>query len=141
MHASAFGYSIPEKNIPKFLEYCDKNLPPYEPVHYVDFKLEGEKGRIIEELSVLKNHYGPGFPEILLYDEIVVKPSNIALLGKNTLKVSNGEIELIRFNFKEELPMDITTWKIVGKPDINEWNGATTPQIKLEGWIVEPFDL
>lgn len=144
MHASAFGYSIPEENIPKFLEYCDNNLPPYEPVHYVDYSLAGlkeQKAEIIKDIFALKNHFGPGFPEILLYDEMVIKPSDIALLGKNTLKVKNGEIEMIRFNFKEELPMDITTWKIVGKPDINEYMGRETPQIKLEGWIVEPFDL
>lgn len=143
-HASAFGYSIPEKNISKFLEYCDNNLPPYEPVHYVDYNLTGlkeEKAEIIKNIFTLKNHFGPGFPEILVYDEMVIRPSDIALLGKNTLKVKNGEIEMIRFNFKEELPMDITTWKIVGKPDINEYMGRETPQIKLEGWIIEPFDL
>ena len=142
-HQSAFGYSIPEENIPKFLAYCDANLPKYEPVYHADFKLGTDKNATIEQVAELKPHFGPGFPEVTILDEIIVRPSDISIKGakQNTLVLNVGGVEYIAFGFKGELPMDICTWKIVGKPSMNEFMGNSKPQIKMDGWITEPFDL
>lgn len=142
-HQSAFGYSIPKENIVKFLDYCDKNLPKYEPVFHTDFKLAGDKNATILQVAELKPHFGPGFPEVRVYDEIVVKPSNISIKGakQNTLILNVEGVEYIAFGFKGELPMDTSIWKIVGKPSINEFMGNSKPQIKMDGWVIEPFDL
>ena len=142
-HKSAFGWQIPEENVDKFLKYCDDNLPKYEAVYFADFQLKGDKNQLISDSYELAEHAGPGFPQIVVYDEIVVAPSQITLMGarKTTLKLVVGGVEYIAFNFKGELPLDVSTWKIVGKPSLNEFRGNITPQVKMDGWVIEPFDL
>lgn len=144
-HQSAFGYSIPEENIKKFLTYCDENLPKYEPVFHADFALAKgmDKSQIVFDVSELKPHYGPGFPEVVIYDSIIVKPSNIALKGpkNDVLIITTEDMEYIAFKFKGDLPISVAEWQIVGKPSINEFMGNKKAQIKMEGWIIKPIDL
>lgn len=142
-HQSAFGFSIPEENMEKFLTYCDDNLPPYEPVFYVDLELETDKARIVEELSTLTPHFGPGFPPVLVTERLYVRPSDLAIIGKkgSTLKFQSDEVTYISFNFKDDLPMAPSVWTIVGEPSMNEFNGNSKPQVQLKGWLVEDIDL
>ena len=142
-HQSAFGYSIPLDKIDAFLTYCDNNLPPYEPTYHADFRLEGDRGQVILDIAELEPHYAPGFPDVVIYDEMLVKPSEISLRGekKTTLVIQKNDIEYITFNFKDELPMFPSYWRIIGEPAINEWNGQLNPQVKLKGWSIEQIDL
>lgn len=144
-HQSAFGYSIPEENIVKFLTYCDENLPEYEPVFHADFAFSREidKNKVVFDAMELKPHYGPGFPEVVIYDKIIVKPSNISVVGakKDTLIIKTEDMEYIAFRFKGELPIGISEWEIVGKPGINEYMGNTKAQIKMDGWVIRPIEL
>lgn len=144
-HQSAFGYSIPEENINPFLKYCDDNLPKYEPVFYADFAFDKDSDREKAVFGVreLKPHYGPGFPEVVIYDKIIVKPSNISVIGakKNVLLLNVNGMEYISFKFDGELPIGITEWAIVGKPSINEYMGTEKAQIIMEGWSITPIEL
>ena len=127
----------------KFLTYCDENLPPYEPVYYVDFALEDDKARVVEELSVLNTHFGPGFPPVLITETIYIRPSDLAIIGQkgSTLKFESEKVTYISFNFKDSLPMAPSLWTIVGEPSMNEYNGFSKPQVQLKGWMVEDIDL
>lgn len=145
MHESAFGFSIPEENIETFLEYCDANLPEYEPTYHADFEITDveDKGKVVSDSMELEHHVGPGFPQLVVYDEIIVRPSDIFIMGKNknVLKINARGMEYIAFGFNGEIPLDISVWKIVGKPSINYFMGNATPQIKMDGWTIEPFEL
>lgn len=144
-HQSAFGYSIPQENISKFLIYCDENLPEYEPVFHADFAFDKDmnKSDIVMEAMELKPHFGPGFPQVVVYDKVIVRPSNISVVGakKDTLIIKTPEMEYIAFRFKGELPIGISEWEIVGKPDVNEYMGNKKAQIKMDGWVIRPLEL
>ena len=144
-HQAAFGWSLPKENKEKFLEYCDNNLPPYEPVFYVDFEIgkDDNKAEIVKEISELSPHYGPGFSEVLIKEQLFVKPSDISVIGKNknVLKFFSGGITYIAFGFNDPLPMSPGIWTIVGKPSMNEFNEMLNPQITIESWEVSEVEL
>lgn len=142
-HQPAFGFSIDEDKIEAFLEYCDEKLPPYEPVYYVDFKLGGDKGKVITEIASLVDHVGPGFPDILVYDEVFVEPHEISYMGQanNHIKFQKDGIEYLQFKFTKQIPSSKMLWKIVGKPSLNHFNGKITPQIIIEAWEAESVEL
>lgn len=142
-HQSAFGFSISKENINKFLVYCDLNLPPFELIYYVDFELKGDNPQIVEDLVELKNHYGPGFPEVQISQTLYIKPSDLRIMGskKNTLGITKGDMDYIYFNLKDALPLNPAIWEIIGKPGINEYNGISKPQIQLVAWAIRDMDL
>lgn len=138
-HQGAFGWQMKEENLEKFLEYCRDNLPPFEKVYHVDFSLNGlsDPNYIIEEVAPLKEHFGPGFPELLVSNTFRLEPSNFKIIGqKNTLVFYHNDVEYIMFGFKGELPMSEVAVTVVGKPDINTYMGNSKPQI-----IVTDLDL
>lgn len=142
-HASAAGFSLPLSNVEPFLEYAKANLPPFERKYLVDFKLDGAKDEIVRSLELLQNHYGPGFEEVLLYDEIIVNPEDIRILGQknNVINIDKGGFEYIQFNFKGEMPTTTSKMKIVGKPSVNRWMDKITPQLIIEAYEHSPVEL
>jgi len=135
-HQGAFGWQMKESNIPLFMEYCKENLPPFDKVYYVDFALEEvvDRASVIHDACELKNHFGPGFPELLVSHSFRATPELFSMCGakNNTLRFSQDGISYIMFNTKLQLPENEVYVKIVGKPDLNDFNGRITPQIKIE---------
>ena len=138
-HQAAFGGSITKENLEKFIEYANENLPKVEKHFTVDFDIANlspaDKANAIEQLFALDSHIGNDITPILLHDEIDIAPEDIQLIGKNnnTLKIYKNGIVYIKFKAKNyELPTTMKTYRIVGKPNMNEWNGDTTPQLFIE---------
>ena len=135
LHQPAHGLSIPAENIEKYLDYAEENLPVFERFYSV-FTFKGDKTTIIAQLEALDPHYGPGFSEILLYDEFFLMPDMAQLIGakENTLRIQTDELTYIQFRNKGDVPECNKMVKIVGKPNMNHYGGMVTPQIIIEEW-------
>ena len=120
----------------------EKVLPKTEKFHSVVL-MEGSKAEIITELSLLDEHYGPGFEEILIYDEIYITPGAAQIIGKNnnTLRIQTNPVTYMAFRFKDELPEAEKVMRLVGTPNLNDFNGMLTPQIFLKDWEMEELSL
>lgn len=154
-HDNAFGVSIKKENIKKAIEYINKKLKDVDFDYYyeVDFILDIEDLSIsfIKELDELKSIYGMGINEAyVLINNINVNKSDFIIMGKksNSWKfLFNNEIAFVKFNCNEE--DEILNWlndgwgdeetieiNIVGKCNINSYNGILTPQIIIEAYEV-----
>lgn len=133
-HQSACGFKIKKENLDKFLEYGENHLPPFEKIVECDFKIKGNKREVIIAATQFDDHVGCDIKPVLIYDEIDVTTKELEIIGKNqnVLKIQKDDVTYIKFDFKKELPSSPVTLKIVGKPNLNEWMGTTTPQIMIE---------
>ena len=129
-HQAAFGWKLHKDKVEAFLNYAETNLPPFEQ-YYSVFQMANDKGAIITQLEELKEHYGPGFDDILLYDEFYLNEDMAQLIGakNNTLRIQTDELTYIGFKYKGEIPEEGKIIRIVGKPNINYYNGQSIPQI------------
>lgn len=100
----------------------------------------------IYAIAEMKSLWCKGFEEPLFHVRLKdVHQANISVIGKNkdTLKFKYNYIEFIKFKCTPEeitsvigeKPVDI---ELVGKFDVNEWNGRTTPQVKVVDMEVKP---
>lgn len=135
MHQSAFGFSLPVEHLEDFEQYIEQILPETKKFYSV-MTMNGSKPIIISQLSELEQHYGPGFEEILLYDEVYLTEGTAQIIGQkqDTLKIQTDDITYIGFRFKSELPQSRKTMKIVGTPNLNNYNDIITPQIIIKDW-------
>lgn len=115
----------------------------FEKVYEIDFKIPFEEisFEFIKDITDLKYIYSTNIKEPLIYIEnIKVSTDNIKLLGenKNTIKIESDEVDFIKFKSNEELYSNIVDWKeevtlnIIGRADINEYNGGMYGQIIIE---------
>jgi single-stranded-DNA-specific exonuclease len=146
-HQAAFGWSIPVENIEKFRAYAEEKLPKVEKIYYATFghKIDEDLVAAIPKLNELNEHAGPGFEEVLIYTRIDFIPSSANLIGKkaNVLTLTDHKtgLEFIKFRFNDEIPERAMTMKIVGKPNINEWQGVKKPQIIIEDYEFVELEL
>lgn len=152
-HAGAFGVGITDKNFSSFIDYTNKALADMEftTCYRVDEIYNRSKlitDSDILKIASLKSIWGQGLPEPLIAIEgLNIHSGNITLKSPNKcptlcITLPNG-IELIKFNIKpekyEELVAEATgyiTVNVVGKCDLNAWNGNITPQLKLEDYEI-----
>lgn len=133
-HQGAAGFKIAKSKVEDFIQYANDNLPPFERIITCDFKLTENKAEVIKQAVEFENHVGCDIPALLIYDEFVVDPSEIQIIGKNqnVLKIEKDGITYIKFNHKDPAPNYSTKYKIVGKPSLNEWNGDVSSQLIIE---------
>lgn len=141
-HQAAAGFNLPLENVDKFIAYAEKNLPKVERYHSV-WTMQGDKGEIIRQLALLDDHYGPGFEEILIYDEVYATEENMLKIGAklNTVKINGPDLDYIRFRYSDDLPQLPTVLGIIGKPNENEFRGMITPQLFIEDWQTKELEL
>lgn len=95
--------------------------------------------------------FGQGNPEPLFYlKNLKVNKDNIRIIGKNhdTVKISGNSIDFIKFRCDEDFIKKIEKYcysnkdyiaNLVGKANLNVWNGEVIPQIFIDG--IEIIDL
>lgn len=102
-------------------------------------------GEAIEELCAIEQVYGQQNEEpVMAITNLSVSQNNVKIIGKNldTLRIEKNGITYVKFRAKDlirelkDFPgdMDIT---LVGKPNLNEWGGKTTPQIFITDLEIE----
>jgi single-stranded-DNA-specific exonuclease len=140
-HAQAFGVKFTEENFQRFIEYANANLDyagafkEYE----ADFIMEGPEidSELVLELAKLKNFWGKGMEEPLIaFRNVPISTSDKFAMANNTLKLMAKDVPCIKFRagegaFEELAPNEytISLVDIVGKTNLNEFNGRTSGQI------------
>lgn len=140
-HAQAFGVKFTEENFQQFIEYANANLDyagafkEYE----ADFIMEGPEidSELVLELAKLKNFWGKGMEEPLIaFRNVPISTSDKFAMANNTLKLMAKDVPCIKFRagegaFEELAPNEytISLVDIVGKTNLNEFNGRTSGQI------------
>lgn len=150
-HDQALGISILDRNLSTFHEIANKELSKIdfgENYYDVDFVMRADDQKIeeaIEELCAIEQVYGQQNEEpVMAITNLNVSQNNVKIIGKNldTLRIEKNGITYIKFRAKDlirelkDFPgdMDIT---LVGKPNLNEWGGKTTPQIFITDLEIE----
>lgn len=147
-HQSAFGLSVLQEDFNKFIDILDITLDNIngEPVYLVDFIYNNNDISSEDIIEIGKNEklWGSRMDEPLIeISNLVVSQDMVTLMSEDknpTLKITlpNG-ISLIKFkSSKEESQLFTIDRKInvVGKCNVNYWNGNTYPQILIEDWEV-----
>ena len=132
----------------KFIEYSNKMLD-YGDAHKeydVDFILDFESvdSDMILEIAKLQNFWGEGVKEPLIYfKNVPISQSEKTLMKGNTLKLMVKNVPCINFRapegaFEELAPNEYTVSivDIVGKPNLNIFNGNTSGQIFIEEYKI-----
>lgn len=138
-HSSAFGTSIHQYDKAALINYCNEKLKDIEfsNIYNVDFIFDKNEltDSIIYEIADGKQYYGQGIEEpYVVVENIVTNSDNVKLLSpdKNpTIKITIGNISFMKFKAtKEEYESLIegnNVINIVGRCDINIWNGNSYP--------------
>lgn len=151
-HANAFGIEIDNKKLETLHQFANVELADYdfnEEFFDVNFiysaKTESEQiARAIYELDTLKETYGQGNPvPIFAIPDLSFSPSReMQVMGKNsdTLKIVKNGIAYMKF-FAKDLIAELQKYdhvrlEIVGKGNVNEYYGTTTPQIFIEEYNI-----
>lgn len=146
-HQGAAGLSIALSHVGNFLEKFNEQYKDIDqtPVYWVDYIWNSrtiDGGRILDIGGL--NIYGQEIPESLVaVEDITLNSSMITLMSPDkhpTLKIQVGGVSIIKFKSSqeeyEEFCGENKVLTIVGKCQVNEWNGTVSPQI-----ICEDFDL
>lgn len=89
--------------------------------------------------------YGQGIPESqIVLEDVPLADCDLTLMGrkKNTIKIVAGGVSCILFFSSEETFESLLEQQerghitIVGKPNVNEWNGNVSPQILIDDYAV-----
>ncbi len=151
-HANAFGVCFTEENLQKFIKYSNENLPYHkvESAYAVDFIFDATdlNPKDILDIGSLSSYWGQGVKEsIVAIKNIKITSKNKTLMSpeKNpSLKIIVDNISLIKFGIDVHLyesiaPNDYTSTYIdvIGKCNINNWNGNISPQILIENFEIK----
>jgi single-stranded-DNA-specific exonuclease len=149
-HQSAAGLSVEADYKDEFIEYLDNVLADVgtEPVYYCDIvytnkDIEGNDILTIADMAPL---WGQDVDEPYVgVKELQVSKDMVTIYSKkdNTIKISipDTNISIMKFKATEEecllLQEDgYKTLNIVGRCNMNEWNGNVSPQIIVEDYEI-----
>ena len=144
-HDQAFGVSINNENLKNFHEYANKQLEAYDfdsNMYSVCYEVNGdsiELAKMIKDIAEYENVWGQmNELPLIAVNNIYVNADEIQVMGRNndTVKFKFNNLEYIKFFFffliHELLKHDHMRINLIGKPSMNEWMGARTPQIMIE---------
>lgn len=144
-HANAFGISIPNSKLSQFHELANKELEQIDfndNVYEVNFERDGKDydiEDIIFSIGGAPYLWGQLNKEPLIYvTNIKLNKGEWSAIGskKDTLRFNYNGITYIKFrcaDLIEELQNESSiSIDLIGKMNINEWNGNYTPQIMIE---------
>ncbi len=147
-HPNAFGVRFTKENFKKFIEFSNKDLD-YGDAHKeydVDFIIDYEDldSDMILEIAKLEKFWGTGLQEpFIMFKNVVIDRTKKFLMKGNTLKLMAKDIPCIKFRapegaFEELAPNEYTDSivDIVGKPNLNVFNGQINAQIFIEDYEI-----
>lgn len=147
-HPNAFGVSIKEDRIKELIDYSNKKLEhiDFSNQYMIDYIYQSHISSIdVLDIANMKNLWGKGFEEpLFLIENILIKNEDIVLLSPQkspTLKMKYRDITLIKFGSSSEEVEDLKNSacirvNIIGKFNLNEWNGNIEPQIMVQDYHI-----
>lgn len=148
-HDFAFGYSLYYKNLDKFISYANENLnledfkDNFYIVNFMRSANDNDIKDMVKDVSKYKDIWSQECSEPLIYiHDINITNNEIQIIGanKDTLKFSKNDITYIKFHAKdlinELINLNNIKLNIVGRGNLNYWNGNTIPQIFIDDYEV-----
>lgn len=150
-HQNAHGACIKTKNLEKFLEWSNnalKDVNMGSKTWQVDFSLSANDTSLRElvmDMDKLSGYWGQGFPEPLIAVNNITAPrSSIQVMGKlsDTVKITYNGVAYMFFKRSLEEVKELTQYAharltVVGKANLNYYNGIFTPQIFVDDYTIE----
>jgi single-stranded-DNA-specific exonuclease len=152
-HDNAFGISIKNADLDRLHELANHDLAQYDfgsGYYEVDFSrpaLANDIDKIIESLDNYKQNWSQNNGEPLIYiSGIHFSKKDVTLMGKNnsSVKIIKNGIAYVKFNATDmidEINMsesDNLKMDVVGRGNLNFWNGSITPQIMVDHYEIHP---
>lgn len=153
-HDNACGISIPNYSIDAFHKYANKKLEGvdfgenwYE-VNFERIAADKDIRELIEDLTEHEDIWGQHNSEPMIHIlDLNVSKSDIRVMGKNqdTVKIEKNGVAYMFFKCKDRIK-DFEQFKdmkieLVGRANMNEWNGNYTPQIFVTDFEVNDNSL
>lgn len=153
-HNNAFGCGISANLVDDFHLIANQELEKmdfgenYYDVNFQRKAQDNDINNIIVDFVKGNHLWGTNVPEPLLYvTNINITKQDINIMGKNqdTLKIVYNGISYMKFHAKDLIKeladlFDKTsniTLNIIGRANLNEWNGMVTPQIFITDYEVK----
>ena len=148
-HPLAFGCSISSYNLDKFFSYSNDSLKDVElgekcySVNFIRDAMDNDIDNLIRDVGEYEYIWSNQNDEPTLYiDNIILSTNEIQIIGTNrdTVKFTKNGITYIKFKANELIDelsgMKDIIMKIVGRCNINEWNGIKNPQIIIDDYEI-----
>ena len=148
-HPLAFGCSISSYNLDKFFSYSNDSLKDVElgekcySVNFIRDAMDNDIDNLIRDVGEYEYIWSNQNDEPTLYiDNIILSANEIQIIGTNrdTVKFIKNGITYIKFKANELIDelsgMKDIIMKIVGRCNINEWNGIKNPQIIIDDYEI-----
>ncbi len=148
-HPLAFGCSISSYNLDKFFSYSNDSLKDVElgekcySVNFIRDAMDNDIDNLIRDVGEYGYIWSNQNDEPTLYiDNIILSINEIQIIGTNrdTVKFIKNGITYIKFKANELIDelsgMKDIIMKIVGRCNINEWNGIKNPQIIIDDYEI-----
>ncbi len=153
-HAQAFGYAINKTNIDKLLEYSNEKLKDFNfsencfDVNFARTANAQDLPKLVNELGAATYLWGTMVSEPLIYvTQLYINKKDVRIMGQNkdTIKIESGGISYLKFkakDFIEELNKYSGTvqLELVGRANLNEWNGRISNQIFIDDYEIKPIE-
>lgn len=150
-HANAFGVSIDDTKLASFHKYANTALADIDfgenayDVNFTRTAMSPDLGSLITDVGEAEQIWGQNNNQPLVHvSNITVNPAAIRVMGANadTLRIDVNGIPFIKFRAKdmiEEIQSHKTPFvmEVVGKPNLNEWMGRTSPQMFIEDYEIK----
>lgn len=153
-HDNAAGCSIKNSDLSKLHQIANERLSQYnfgEEYYEVDFERrasEADLGDLIRDLAQYKFVWSQQNTEPMIYvRDLYINRSDVQIMGKNkdTVKIVKNGVAFMKFFAKDMIEQlnqyDCLKLEVVGKANLNEWNGMTTPQIFIESYEIKEDNL
>ena len=148
-HPLAFGCSISNYNLDKFFSYSNDSLKDVElgekcySVNFIRDAMDNDIDNLIRDVGEYGYIWSNQNDEPILYiDNIILSTNEIQIIGTNrdTIKFIKNGITYIKFKANDLISelsgMKDIIMKIVGRCNINEWNGIKSPQIIIDDYEI-----
>lgn len=150
-HDNAFGILINKNNINSLYNHISQ-LPTTELIYKVDgiYNENTLNKAIVLSIGNHKSVWGKGVEEPLFaVEDIIIPYSRISLNGTKSknIKFSFNDVEFIKFNSTEDEYLEMVKegkgikLTVIGKFDINNYNGVNIPQVKIQDYSFEIVDI
>lgn len=154
-HDMAFGAGIEENKIEQLVDYANTTLSNVDfgtstvEVDYI-FNNENLNTAMLFEFAKHIALYGNGIPQPMFAFELVLQPSNFAIIGKNkdTVKISYGGVNFLKFKSTEwaesvvyAMQFPVIKATILGRSQLNEFNGRVSTQIIIDNLDIQELDV
>lgn len=148
-HASAFGMSIHDSKVEKFIKYANEKLANIdfgESSYEADLVYSNTDDiyQDVVEIGNLSELWGQGIKEpLIVVEQINLTQSDVSFIGQtaNTVKFNHRGITFISFknqSLKEKLIQlgDEISITVIGEASINYYNGMELPQILIRDYSI-----